>query len=317
VFSVKDILQTGKANPIVDPLSGKKANGAISIAGVGILINDVKGYRANQSTNSKLAQNFNTRLEKLRESVGSEVVQKIEALCARFNAFPVLESSVVNFQTGSRQLDLVYGDVVRHFVLPDNPIDAHLKARTEHWMGADEWTHPYLMARLFDQTTGKRTGKPVPLNLYPGAKVHSAGTSQTCTQCERNGLRLLRELGEKIQVSEGGVLETPHGPMKLMSGWEYGEIEFNRARRDKRNLPMNKPLAAGQYNQQTIYRFAKQTNRQKAFDMRSSGSSQSRFQCLFSDCLVTYHADAGAAVNIGRKFISDKIHIEASKEKSF
>jgi hypothetical protein len=78
---------------------------------------------------------------------------------------------------------------------------------------------------------------------------------------------------------------------------------------------LNKPLEAGQYNQQTIYRFAKQTNRQKSYGLRSSGTSQSRFQCLFADCLATYHADAGAAVNIGRKFITDKVHLDASKEK--
>ncbi len=314
VFSVKDIFLTGEVTPIIDPLTQQAANGAISIAGVRVLINDVKGHRSNQSTNSKLSQNFNTRLEKLRNSVASEVVQKIEALCARFNAFPVLESSVVNFQTGSRQLDLVYGDVVRHFVF--SGVDAHIKARNEHWMGADKWTHPYLMARPFEQATGKRTGKPVPLNLFPGAEVHPAGTSQTCTECGRNGLRLLRDLGEKIKVLDGGVVELPEGQMRLMSGWDYGEMAFKRARRDKKNLAMNRPLPAGQYTQQAIYRFAKQTNRQKAFDMRSSGSSQSRFQCLFADCMATYHADAGAAINIGRKFFEDKIALEESRLKA-
>lgn len=313
VFSVRDILQSGKINPITDPLTSKPANGAIRVAGVNVLINDVKGYRSNQSTNSKLSQNFNTRLEKLRNSVCSEVVQKIEALCARFNAFPVLESSVVNFQTGSRQLDLVYGDVVRHFVF--SGVDAHIKDRTEHWMGAEKWTHPYLMVRPYEQTTGKRTGKPLPLNLFPGAEVHPAGTSQTCTHCGRNGLKLLRDLGEKIQVFDGGEIDTPIGKMQLMSGWDYSVAQYKYAKRDKRNLAMNRPLPVGQYNQPSIYRFAKQTNRQKAFDMRSSGSSQSRFQCLFVNCMATYHADAGAAINIGRKFFEDKIDLQASKEK--
>jgi hypothetical protein len=47
--------------------------------------------------------------------------------------------------------------------------------------------------------------------------------------------------------------------------------------------------------------------------MRSSGSSQSRFQCLFADCMATYHADAGAAINIGRKFVADKIALNESR----
>jgi hypothetical protein len=269
--------------------------------------------RQKQANNSKLLQNFNTRLEKLRNSVGSEVVQKIEALCARFNGFPVLESSVVNFQTHSRQLDLVYGDVVRHFVF--SGVDAHIKSRKEHWRGAETWTHPYLMVKPYDEKTGKRTGKPVPLNLFPGAAVHPAGTSQKCTQCGRNGLRLLRELADKIQVLEGGFIDTPQGKLQVMAGWSYDDQTFKRAKRDKKNLPMNQPLKTGLYNRQNVERFAKRTNRQKSFDLRSSGSSQSRFQCLFADCLATYHADAGAAINIGRKFIEDKIDLESSRQK--
>lgn len=311
VFSVKEILQTKKFNPIVDPLTKRAANGVIPIVGVRVLINDVKGHRTNQSTNSKLSQNFNTRLEKLRESVSSEVVHKIEALCARFNAFPVLESSVANFQTGSRQLDLVYGSVVRHFTF--SLVEAHVKARAEHWMGSDKWMHPYLMVMPFEKSTKKRTGQPKPLNLFPGAEVHPAGTSQTCTQCCRNGLKLLRDLGEKVRVLDSGIIELPQGEqMRLMSGWDYDKLSIQRAKKDKKNLAMNRPLEAGTYNQQTIYRYAKQTNRQKAFDMRSSGSSQSRFQCLFIDCNATYHADAGAAINIGRRFFEDKIDFEAS-----
>lgn len=181
-------------------------------------------------------------------------------------------------------------------------------------MGADKWIHPYLMARPYEAAIGKRTGKPVPLNLFPGAQVHPSGTSQTCTQCGRNGLRLLRDSGEKNQVLEGGVVELAAGRIQLMSGWDYPALAFSRARREKKNLAMNKPLAAGQYNQASIYRYAKQTNRQKAFDMRMSGSSQSRFQCLFVDCMTTYHADAGAAINIGRKFFHDKIDFEKSRE---
>ncbi len=313
VFSVSDIVQSGQTKPIIDPLTGRPANGAIRIAGVRRLINNVKGYRSNQSTNSKLSQNFNTQLKKLRDSVGSEVVQKIEALCARFSGFPVLESSVVYFQTHSRQLDLVYGDVVRHFVF--SGVDAHIKKRQEHWRGADKWTHPYLMVKPYDEKTGKRTGKPVPLNLFPGAEVHPAGTSQRCAQCGRNGLRVLRELANKIQVTEGGFVETPQGKLQVMAGWAYDDQAFKCAKRNKKNLPMNKPLKPGIYSRQDVEGFAKRTNRQKSFDLRSSGSTQSRFQCLFADCLVTYHADAGAAINIGRKFIEDKVDFESSRER--
>jgi len=36
-------------------------------------------------------------------------------------------------------------------------------------------------------------------------------------------------------------------------------------------------------------------------------TTQSQFHCLFNDCRKTYHADQGAAVNIGRKFLKERL----------
>ena len=310
VFSVKDALTANRMDPIIDPQSKQRANGAIRIAGVNNLINAVQVHRSTQAANSKLKQNYDRRLEMLRDSVGSETVQRIEALCARFGAFPVLESSVVNFQTGSRQIDLVYGDVVRHFTY--SRVDAHTAARKEHWMGAEHWVHPYLMARTFDETTQKRTGKPKPLNLFPGAAVHPAGTSQVCTACNRNAREGLRQTGERITVAEGGTVQTPAGEIQFLLGMNYSEEEFYRAKRDKRNLPQNSPLKAGTYSLREMIGFEARTRRQKNPSQMASDTTQSRFQCLFTDCRASYHADAGAAINIGRKFFNTIIDQEAS-----
>jgi hypothetical protein len=49
------------------------------------------------------------------------------------------------------------------------------------------------------------------------------------THCFRNALRLLRDLSEKIQVKQGGVIDTPEGEMVLMAGWNYGESELKKS----------------------------------------------------------------------------------------
>jgi len=246
----------------------------------------------------------------MRDSVGSEIVQRIEALCARFNAFPVLESSVVNFQTGSRQLDLVYGDVVRHFTY--SGVDAHKAARKQHWMGAEQWVHPYLMAKGYDEVSQKRIGKAKPLNLFPGASVHPAGTSQVCTVCQRNSREALKQTGEKFQVGDDGVVQTTQGLIRLLIGMSYSESDFKRARREKRNLPLNEPLKTGVYSLREMLGAEGRARRQKNPNQIAKDTTQSRFQCLFTDCGVTYHADAGAAINIGRKFFSTVVDVTES-----
>jgi len=311
VFSVRDALTATRINPLVDPRTKLPANGAIRISGVNNLINAVRVHRDGQASNSKLKQNYDRGLEMMRDSVGSEIVQRIEALCARFNGFPLLESSVVNFQTGSRQLDLVYGDVVRHFAY--SGVDAHKSARKEHWMGAEQWVHPYLMAKSFDEVTLKRTGKAKPLNLFPGTSVHPAGTSQVCTVCQRNSREALRQTGEKFTVSDNGVVQTNLGDIRLLVGMSYSEADFNRARRDKKNLPFNAPLKAGTYSLREMLGFEGRSRRQKNPSVMARDTTQSRFQCLFNDCRATYHADAGASINIGRKFFSTVIDLEESR----
>lgn len=306
VFSLADALASDLPAPTIDPLTQKPASGAIRVPGVRGLINSVKSHRGKQSANTKLRQNFDRRLEQLRENVGADIVQRIEALCARFNAFPVLESSVVNFQTGSRQLDLVYGDVVRHFTYSD--VDAHSKQRAEHWMGADRWEHPFLMEQKFDAAAGKRGGVAKPLNLFPGASVNPAGTSQTCICCGRNAITALRGLGDgQVVVADGGRVATEVGELRILKDWNYPVPEFKAARRNKVNLPLNEPMKPGRYAAREVMTTLRRTMRQKNRNVMARDTSQSRFQCAFADCGETYHADQGAAINIGRKFLAERI----------
>jgi hypothetical protein len=306
VFNLAEALAADLPQPVMDPLTQRPANGAIRVPAVRGLINAVRSYRTKQSYNTKLRQNFDRRLEQLRENVGADIVQRIEALCARFDAFPVLESSVVNFQTGSRQLDLVYGDVVRHFTYSD--VGAHGSQRAEHWMGADRWEHPYLLEQKFDAAAGKRGGAAKPLNLFPGASVNPARTSQTCTCCGRNAITALKDLGDgQVVVADGGRVATEAGELRILSDLHYPDAEFKAARRNKVNLPLNKPMKPGRYAAKEVMTALRRTMRQKNPNVMARDTSQSRFQCAFADCGVTYHADQGAAINIGRKFLAERV----------
>ncbi len=314
VFGLKDALAQQLPQVIVDPDSGRPASGAIRVPGVRRLINSIRSHRGSQAANAKLRQSFDRKLEELRENVCADIVQRIEALCARFKAFTVLESSVVNFQTGSRQLDLVYGDVVRRFTYSD--VDAHTRKRVEHWFGGERWQHPYLMEQKFDPATGKRAGRANPLNLFPGVTVNPAGTSQTCIHCGRNAVLALRGLGDgAVTVLEDGRVMTASGEVRLLAGWNYTDEQFRAARRQKLNLPMNEPMKPGQRTAQEVMTALRRTMRQKNPYIMARDTTQSRFQCAFSDCGQTYHADQGAAVNIGRKFLAERIDRQASAER--
>lgn len=310
--------------PMIDPQLGIPLTGVIQVKGVRALMRAVKTHRSGQASNSKLRQNFDTKLQQLRESVCSEVLQKIDSLCKRYKAFPVLESNLVNFQTGSRQLDLVYGDVVRHYSF--SKVDAHIKMRSEYWMGGEQWIHPYLVQRKVDEMTGKRTGEAKPLSLFPGASVAASGTSQTCVQCGRNPVSTLKGLENKgetsFQVNEAGEIGLPNGAIRLFTGLLYDENSLYVAARNKINLALNKPLSPGNYSVADIKRYLRMSLRQKHPNARSGASSQGWYCCVYSSCHSNdgrkgsgYHADLGAAINIGRKFLATSIDVKLSLAK--
>ena len=61
-------------------------------------------HRGSRQPNKKVGQTYSKALMQFRENVVGDVCNRIETLCERFRGFPILESSVGNFETGSRQL---------------------------------------------------------------------------------------------------------------------------------------------------------------------------------------------------------------------
>ena len=208
-----------------------------------------------------------------------------------------------NFQTGGNLIKTVYGSVVRRYTF--SAVDAHKADRVKHWMGANVWTHKTIKQFELDQD-GKPTGKQKELKVFPGHMVNPRGTSQTCWKCQRNPHESISN-DEKYTINNS-LLKLENGSIKLFSGKEYSKNEFKLALKRKENLPLNKVISDGNYNGREIKRWLKQSMRQKNKSQLSKDTTQSRYHCVYIDCLATYHADEGAAINIGRKFLKQKLH---------
>ena len=304
VFDLRQYVEHGRLDPVVDQ-GGRAIIGSVAVPSVRRLIQTVSGYRKVEQASPKIGDRYSKRLEQYRENVTADVCHAIDELCARFGGFPVLESSVRNFEQGARQLDLVYKGVLNRYSFSN--VDAHKMVRKEYWFGSDKWLHPYAKVYEWDEATGTYKKKPKDLNLFPGATISPAGTSQTCWKCGRNPLTVLRNLGAHAQVEQGGVVWTDVGNMRLLRGREYTDEELRRGRRQQVNLRMNRPVDAGRWNAKELERYLRMTMRQPQASRRAKDTSQSLYQCVFTDCGSSHHADEGAAVNIGRKFLREKV----------
>ncbi len=49
------------------------------------------------------------------------------------------------------------------------------------------------------------------------------------------------------------------------------------------------------------------TMRQPQMSRRARDTTQSLYQCVFTDCGSVHHADDSAAVNIGKRFLREKV----------
>jgi hypothetical protein len=306
VFDLDRYIKDGHADPVVGA-DGVQLSGTVAIPSIRGLIDEVHRFRRRDQPGQKLTDRYNRRLEQYRENVVADVCRVIDALCAEYGAFPVLESSVRNFESGARQLDLVYKSVLNRYSY--SKVDAHQMARAQHWFGSQVWTHPTALVREWDEESQKYSNRLKPLKLFPGALIAPAGTSQTCCKCRRNPFSALRELEDKKQVpvEQGGIVRTGIGNLRILAGYYYPEEEYNRARRNLRRLGPNKPVNAGLYARLDLEKYLKQSLRQAPGSTRTKDSSQSVYHCAFVDCSSIHHADEGAGVNIGRKFLNEKI----------
>ena len=324
VFSVADYLEHGNLNPCVDA-NGYALVGKIATPAVLHLRQTVNQSRKKQAT-QKITDRYSKTMEKRREAAVGEISQRIDRLCAKYQAFPVLESQLDGFETGANQLKVVYGSLLHLYAF--SGVDAHKAKRAHHWYDAENWQHPYLYINqddyVEDSDTGQRrktdASKIKSLKLYPGTTVHPAGTSKICVLCGRDPIKGLYQHIEKhgkISVQAGGHCELSNtvqddGVLLLKKRNQYAKDKKERKalRQANRNPQLNQPLEAGEYGKELI-QDARATLRQQTLLRNQPDTTQARYQCLYEDCATTYHADEGAAINIGRKFLG-RINKDAS-----
>ena len=324
VFSVADYLEHGNLNPCVDA-NGYALVGKIATPAVLHLRQAVNQSRKKQAT-QKITDRYSKAMEKRREAAVGEISQRIDRLCAKYQAFPVLESQLDGFETGANQLKVVYGSLLHLYAF--SGVDAHKAKRAHHWYGAENWRHPYVQVNqddyVQDGDTGKRrktgTSKIAPLSLSPGTTVHPEGTSKTCVLCQRDPIKGLYQHFEKhskISVQAGGRCqlsgtEQDDGVVLIKKRNQYTKDKKERKalHQANRNPQLNQSLEAGEYGKELI-QDARATLRQQTLLRNQRDTTQARYQCLYADCATTYHADEGAAINIGRKFLR-RINKDAS-----
>ena len=317
VFSVRRWLENGDDSPL--------ESGVIPIPSIRALIRAVRRHRGIAQPGQKVRDTHSRALEKRRENVIGDVCGKIDALCAKWRAFPVLEGDIQNLESGGSQLKLVYGSVVRRYIFSATP--AHKKQRGEHWFTGDGggiWRHPFLI-RVKRDESGRE--KREPLNLFPGTQVRAAGTSQQCSRCRRNALRMLREapknLALRFQNGEADLTgdarlfpdDAPSAKLFLMEKPARPEPrQARKLRRLKQRPQLSAPLE-GSRKAAELSALVKFNLRRPPESLRSRDTSQSRYFCVFADCRAQMHADENAAINIGRKLLSN-LDREKSRKKS-
>lgn len=232
------------------------------------------------------------RVERLHVHAVADACRRLELLCARFEAFPVLESLRGAFDGGT-PLTYAYSAIVRRYTY--SPLPSHLRERSQHWFGGEQWTHPYLHARgACDGVPGRRPARPGPVHLFPGASVDPAGTSQACPWCGRNPISALRALRGHWSPGPKGEVAVADGTVRIGRGSDAGAtVAFRRRSEDW-----------GEAARVDRYVAQAKANLRSAI---AGGGGRSRYRCLYEDCGRTGDADEIAAINVGRKFLADRM----------
>jgi hypothetical protein len=298
-YAVYD-LKTGK---VLEDEQKRPISGTKTILSLRQLIRTVDKYKNNAQKRQKFTQKFDTRLMGYRKNVVGDVCHVINDLCARFTAFPVLESTVGNLESGAKQLELVYGSVTERYLFSD--IDANKSLRKAYWMGSDRWLHPDYKRKVMIE--GKEVVKP--LSLFPGAGVNPSGTSQECSCCKRNVIKTIRDDDQKcFTVNEHGIVQLSNGRIILKQRETMSKEQALRAAREARHQKQRPQLTAAMQaatlNTDDLIKIVRTNLRRPQVDTRSRDTTQSKFHCLYVDCRKIIHADENASVNIGYRFVS-------------
>lgn len=309
VFSLVDLLERGVLDPVVGE-DRKPLVGTVAVPAFRRLMAAVRRHRRSRQPNQKVGQTYSKALMQFRENVIGDVCNRIDTLCERFRGFPILESSVGNFEAGGRQLEMIYGSVLRRYTF--SKVEAHKAARSQYWFRAEWWDHPYVHVRDWNEDRREYSGQPKPLTVFPGSQVNPAGTSQTCHRCRRNALAALRNT-QGVHVGDDGKVVLGDGVLRLFESTHYPTAELKGFRRRKERPRINVPVRKGQRPLRDIEGIVRRNMRQAPLSVMSPDTTQARFVCVYEDCGFEGHADENAAINIGRRFL-ERIDTDRSRD---
>ena len=311
IFDIPKCFESGEVTPLVDS-DGNPLVGTIATPSIRRLMKTVRSHRKHRQPNQKVNQSYSTALMNYRENVIGDVCNRIDTLMEKFNAFPVLEFQVKNFQAGAKQLEIVYGSVLHRYTY--SGVDAHKAKRKEYWYTADQWDHPYLMAKKWSEETNAMSGTAKPVSIFPGVTVNAARTSQICHQCQRNPMTALQALSGSVEFSDDGELALDDGTIRLFHATTDDKEKIRKARREKQRIDPD-ILLTGKNRIEYVLSVAKRNLRRPPKSLMSKDTTQSRYCCLYTDCGWTGHADGNAAINIGRRYLAERIDPAASQAK--
>ncbi|MBQ8975809.1 MAG: type V CRISPR-associated protein Cas12c [Succinivibrionaceae bacterium] len=319
VFKLSDC-----GNELADPI----ATGLIPIPSIRRLIHSVRKYRGKKQRIQNFNQKFDSTMFTLRENVTGDICGLIVALMKKYNAFPVLEKQVGNFQSGPKQLMLVYKSVNSKFLA--SKVDMQNAQRRSWWYQGDSWKTPVLRISNSNQSNNKNKVKKIngknyeELKIHPGASVSAYMTSCICHVCGRNALELLKkenstEKEKKYQINQDGEVTIGGEVIKLYSEPDRLTPVKNLAKNGNRErtyasinerAPWTVSVQKAELSADELQKIIKNNMRRAPRSLMSKDTKQSRYFCVFKNCPChnkEQHADVNAAINIGRRFLKDCI----------
>jgi hypothetical protein len=277
----------------------------------------VKNFQSVKQSSGKFNQRFDSTMFTIRENVAGDVTHAIVGLMKRFNAIPVLENQVGQFESKSKQIQLIYKAVNARFLY--SGIDNHANIRRNLWFNGERFVVPgykILKNEYAEEINerGEKTKKKTSavrwenFTVFPGYGVSSQFTSQICSHCRRNIGEILNrakndETFKEVQIDEDGGVNLFGEKIRLYK--PAPEKRQMYLRRNERN-PLTIPFGKATMKFSDFRRLVKANLRRPAQSLQSKDTTQSRFHCVFADCAnhnQGVHADINAAVNIGRRLL--------------
>jgi hypothetical protein len=270
-----------------------------------LVMEDRIGKRRRMSAN-KFRAPYDPAEELRRKNVIGDYCNAINSVMRYYDAFPVMEYVAGG---ASKAIDKIYDGVLARYLYSTTA--SVNRVRTNFWEGASYWKHATLKQFKFDAAVGAKSKAVVPLTLFPGTAESAAGTSQTCSCCGRNPIEMVRAMqaehkasGKKgdviLQIEEGGIIKLPTGTIRLRTSASGDEREAFRSRNQR--TPLSQSLGAGMIVADELFKFLYSNLRQAPASRQKHDTTISRYQCIFTDCGHTEHADINAAINLGKKF---------------